>query len=434
MAIELNPYIEQLSWAEARELILPVNPDFVRHADELELPKECCIFKVRYRYGDYLVKDGELMLRSNSGQNISINNEELPSILKEKLTYAPCVPMGINLNRNIEVFYKSLDGRIIPMVFQKLGGVFALTALLSDSNLVMDQGSFWNLTAGVRSIYSIPKISLTLNHKKIARELGLSLEPPKSMQDQWEFFREIFQSEKHESNWELEVIYFSEEWSKLESGTSWLKFNHFLRKSVWNNAVFFRYLYQASYIMSQATSVANIRCTPNIVSTLKHILYLAGSFLPGLSLNGNELAYPREILCYLYKEVYGLEYRPQFMSLAYFDPKVENSIYYALSLPTQLEFYPENTPHKSKFDELRDLAYSLRKIKDLFTTNTLGIGDLQHSIFRGIKSAEIQCYHSLAEDEQHIKKTSQLFEAGSDSKKACHASMISRGLVGIHKK
>jgi len=39
MAIQLNAYIEHLSWAEARELILPVNPDFVRHADELDLPK-----------------------------------------------------------------------------------------------------------------------------------------------------------------------------------------------------------------------------------------------------------------------------------------------------------------------------------------------------------------------------------------------------------
>ena len=180
MAIELNPYIQQLSWAEARELILPVNPDFVRHADELELPTECCIFKVRYRYGDYLLKDGGVMLRSASGENVSIEHPDIPEIIKKKLSYAPTIPMGINLNRNIEIFYKSIDGRIIPMVFPKIGGICALTALLSDSNLVMDQGSFWNITAGVRSIYSIPKISLTHNHKKIARDLGLSLEPPKA--------------------------------------------------------------------------------------------------------------------------------------------------------------------------------------------------------------------------------------------------------------
>jgi len=255
------------------------------------------------------------------------------------------------------------------------------------------------------------------------------------MQEQWEFFREIFQTEQFSHEWELDMIYFSEEWTKIETGMGWLQFNHYLRKLVWNNAVFFRYLYQASYLMSQATSMANIRCTPNIVSTLKHILYLAGSFLPGLSLDGTEHAYPRSTLCRLYKDVYGLEYHPQFVSLAYFNPdEVEQSIYYALSLPTHLEFYPDNTPHKSKFDELRDLAYSLRKIKELFSVNNLGIRDLQLSIFRGIKNAEIQCYHSQAEEEQHIKRPLFLFEQEGDFKKACHASMISRGLVGIHPK
>jgi len=98
MPIQLNPYIDQLSWAEARELILPVNPDFVRHADELELPKECCIFKVRYRYGDYLLKGGEFMLRNSQGENVSIEHPDIPEIIKNKLGYAPTVPMGINLN------------------------------------------------------------------------------------------------------------------------------------------------------------------------------------------------------------------------------------------------------------------------------------------------------------------------------------------------
>ena len=89
MAIDLNPYIQQLSWAEARELILPVNPEFVQHVDELELPKECGIFKVKYRYGDYLLKDGQFMLRNTQGDNVSIDHPDIPEIVKKKLSYAP---------------------------------------------------------------------------------------------------------------------------------------------------------------------------------------------------------------------------------------------------------------------------------------------------------------------------------------------------------
>lgn len=434
MGIELNPYIEQLSWAEARELILPINPEFVKHADELDLPESCCIFKVKYRYGDYLLQDGQFMLRNKDGQNVPLDHPDIPEILKKKLGYAPSVPMGININRDIEIFYKSLDDRIIPIVAPKPGNIFALTAVLSESNLVIDQGSFWNITAGSRSVYSIPKISLALNHRKLSREFEVSHEPPKNLYAQWEFFKELFQTKQLEDTWSLDVIYFSQEWVSFEHSTSWLSFNNHLRKSVWNNAIFLRNLYQASYIMSQATSKANIRCTPNIINTMKHILYVAGSFMPGLTLNGDELSFPKATLSMLYENIYGLEYSAQFMSPTYFNPQLKESLFYVLSIPTQLEHYLDNKPHKSKFDELRDLAYALKKITALFLSDSLGIKDLKKSIFKGIENAEMRCYHSLAQKEQDISQTYGVFSHENNNKKNCQNSVISRGMVGIHPK
>jgi len=436
MSVQLNPYIEQLSWAEARELILPVNPDFVRHTDDLELPAECCIFKVRYRYGDYLLKNSAVHLRSKTGANVPIGHEDLPKIINEKLSYAPSIPMGINLDKRIEILYKSIDGRIIPVVVTKPGYIFALTGALSESHLVIDQGFFWNMTAGARSVYSAPKISLGLNHRKIAREYGVGLEPPKSLAAQWEFFSELLQTPKLENEWELNVLYFSDEWFKTETSWEWSKFQTYLRKYVWNNSTFLRNLYQASYIFSQSTALANIKCNPNIISAMKHIFYIAGEFMPGLSFDGDEEVFPRKILTDIYENIYGLEYLPQFVTPGYFDPTKDISIYHSLSLPTQLEYYSENTPHKSKFDELRDLAYALKKITGLFSENQFGIRDIKQSIFRGMANANIKCYHTHTKGETNIESADELLKHGlkNDSKKACHASILSRGLVGIHKK
>ncbi len=433
MGIQLNPYIEQLSWAEARELILPVNPEFVKHADELDLPKSCCIFKVKYRYGDYLLREGRPMFRNAEGANVSIDDESLPEIIKEKLSYADTIPMGISLNKKLEIFFKTLNNRIIPIMAPEPGYIFALTGVLNRKNgAFISQGPFWNITSGVRQIYSVPKISIAAKHRKLAREFGINLDPPTKLEDHWQTFKELMSSNSLENNWSNEVIFFSEEFPSFKDSNTWANFNNYLREYSWGRGDFLRTFYQVSFITSEIASYANIPTYPNLINTLKQILSISGRFMPGLSLNAGEMTFPEKALKKAYKEVYGLEHDPLFMGSKYFDPSDGNKIYYALSLPNMLEYQHGQSFAKSKFEELRVIAHSLEKIQKIITGNVLKIQSIEQSFFRGLVQSKIQCYHSHALDEKQIKDPRLLLNSNNEKEKKiyCGSSLL-RGLIGI---
>ena len=433
MSIQLNPYIEQLSWAEARELILPVNPDFVRHADALDFPKECCIFKVRYRYGDYLLREGRPMFRNSLGDNVSIDNPSLPKIVREKLSYADTIPMGISLNKKLEIFFKTRTNRIIPIMLPEPGYIFALSGVLSRKNGVfISQGPFWNITAGVRQIYSVPKISISVKHKKLAKEFGISLDPPTKLENHWDTFKDLMHSETLENTWHSEVIFFSEEFPSLKSSPAWANFNNYLREYSWIRGDFLRTFYQVSYITSEISSYANIPTYPNLLNILKQIMSIAGQFMPGLSFNIGENAFPENALKKVYSEIYDLEHAPLFVGSKYFDPLKSDRVFYALSLPNMLEYQDGQSFAKSKFEELRIIAHSLEKIQKLTNENALNIQSLEQSFFRGLVQSKIQCYHSLALREKQITDSRLLLNEndGMESKVYCSSSLL-RGLVSV---
>jgi len=435
MSVQLNPYIEQLSWAEARELILPVNPEFVRHADELELLKECCIFKVQYRYGDYLLQKGRLMLRNFAGANVDIDDPSLPKILKEKLQYAKTIPMGINTNKKIEIFFEGHDGRVVPIMSPEPGYIFALSGVLSKKNSVsLSQGPFWNITAGIRQIYSVPKISITVKHKKLAKEFGINPDAPDGLSAHWGVFKELMQSEKLNSDWTLDILFFSEEFPRLKDSPDWLNFNNYLREYSWDSGDFLRTFYQASYITSEVAAYANVPASPNLINTIKQVISVAGGFLPGLALNPEEAEFPKKIISKIYRDIYSLEYAPLFMGTRYFSPQKFQNIFYSLALPNMLEYYATESMAKSKFEDLRNLAHALEKIQNLIKKNSLHIPDLEKSFFRGLTYSDIQCYHSHSETEKNIRHTSEIIPTAEEDQRICRSSSILRGLVGIQPK
>ena len=434
MAIDLNPYIQQLSWAEARELILPVNPEFVQHVDELELPKECGIFKVKYRYGDYLLKDGQFMLRNTQGDNVSIDHPDIPEIVKKKLSYAPTVPMGINLNKSIETYFSDIHGRVIPLYYSEQGSIFGLAGVLHQYLLGVSKNKFWNITAGARSVYSAPKISIGYKHKKLAREFGVGLAAPRGLEGHFETFKELLQSEKLKNHWQMESLFFSQEFPVSEESVAWKIFNRYLYQYIWAKTLFLRNLYQCGYIIAQAAASSNVRCNPVVITTLKQLVFIADGFIPGLSFAEDESGFPQALLKNIYRDIYGLEYPAMFMQTRAFNEHNKTSVYYSLATPGTLEYFPDFNPFKSKFDELRELAYATQKIQCILNQKTFGITSLEESMFRGFIKNEILFYHEASGGEQNISPSRKIPELSAMANTDYYSSSLLRGLIGIHPK
>jgi len=436
MSTHLNPYIEQLSWAEARELILPVNPEFVGHADQLDLPKECCIFKVKYRYGDYLLKDGEFMLRNNEGENVPINHPDIPEIIKKNLSYAPTVPMGIPINKRVEIFL-GISERIVPVGITSPGKIFGLTAVLSPHSS-FDEGTIWNLTAGIRNIFSIPKISMEANHKFLVREFGQIGQAPKNYFDQWKTFRKIAHSAGVRDVWTVDVLYFSSEWFKTRKSLEWLNFQLYLREYAWENTSFHRNIYLRDSICSLIENECNLKTDLYILSLMRHISSIGASYVPGLSFSLTELDYPHALLYQAYKEIYGLEYAPLFIGTQMFNDK--DSLYYSLEIPHVFDFNLRARKQKSKFDELRHLAYAVNTTVKKIKGSCLAIKNKNFSVRKGAEKAVYGFYHTEADTNNGIKPVKVLLTSDHTLKERINSgesnfglnSAICRGIVGIH--
>ena len=431
MSVELNPYIEQLSWEEARVLIKPVNPDYVAEVDQIELPKEACIFKVKYRYGDFLMENGTIMLRKHDGENVPISHPELPDILRKKLTYAPTMPMGIVLEKTVEAFFKTMNGRIVPRGLMQAGYIFALTGCISENSVFYSKGEYWNLTAGTRSVYSAPKLSIAQKHKRLVKEFGIGYMPPKKINQHWETFKEIMQSPSVVETWNLEVLYFSKEWVDTANNNTFPAYSNYLLRYAYEVMGYFGNGHISDFIFSQIETDANIRRYPNAINTIRHLISIAGSFLPGLSYDCKNDVFPIDLLTIIYRDVYRLEYDPQFLSLKSFSTDDVGGVYYSMSIPMAVDYYNIDSCFHSRFAELRDMAHSLERIIRTISTNYYGVPVVGKSFLRGIEDCEFKIYHSHAKDEPNIYPISDLPELSQNS---CRSTSIYRGIVGISTK
>ena len=58
-----NKYIEELTWSEARDSVIAVNQSLVAAIDTLPIDDTYKVFKVRYAFGDKILKHGILQLQ-----------------------------------------------------------------------------------------------------------------------------------------------------------------------------------------------------------------------------------------------------------------------------------------------------------------------------------------------------------------------------------
>jgi len=232
------------------------------------------------------------------------------------------------------------------------------------------------------------------------------------------------------------VLFFSEEFHQKNDSEIWSRFNNYLRAHIWDKTIFFRYFYQFGYVIAQAAAYANVRCVPIIINSIKQLTAISSGFTPGLAFHRDNNVFPNDLLCTLYREIYELEYPPLFMQTKHFEARDDVSVYYSLSLPGVLEFFPDFNPFKSKFDELRELAHATRKTQKALAEQDFGIRELEGSLFNGMVKNQINFYHSSAGQETNIKHAKEIPDLKNQgiSEESFHSSSIFRGLIGIHKK
>ena len=330
--------IQTLNWKQVKKLLASSdghNP-LIKILDQCIANDEYEFYFASYKYGEYIIRNGQFLLDS------SLDNY---THLQEQLDYnAKSNPFGIVIENSAELFLDMPD-RTIPYTVTEQGALFGSWFMLDNSEMNYQPKFEWDMTAGVRSTFMLPKISSNRDHTRVCKHFGITQPMPKKTTMHWNMFQEI--ATKSNSDWRFKIIYFPKKIiQKLES-YPWKIFKQHLTDIMWVKSSYMRNVMFWNSIYTYATYKANISTSAYDLGTLKHIYAImvgeALAFKPATT----EKALPLKLIQEAYYEIYGLKtknFLPTVMIPCYeaFHTKKNQPVYYSFQYPTNTEFPPRH--------------------------------------------------------------------------------------------
>jgi hypothetical protein len=92
---------QELQWQEARKEILPLNRKLCDVIDAISPDRDHTLYKIRYRFGDEILKKAALYLPTKDNTLVGINSPHVSNKLKEDLGYNfGSNPVGLLLKKH----------------------------------------------------------------------------------------------------------------------------------------------------------------------------------------------------------------------------------------------------------------------------------------------------------------------------------------------
>ncbi len=182
----LKDTFQILTWSEIKEQVSSVHPSLATAINEFDPDDSFKFVKISYRFGQSIMRDCELNVPISKHETSNLNHESVPALVKKQLDYR-YIPIGLILNKKAEVFYESED-RVMPTKIFGAGSMIGLW-----ENFDPEPSKFvknvWNVSAGARSIFMLPKISNQTFHKNLKDFFHIQSYPPKSQLDHHGIFK-----------------------------------------------------------------------------------------------------------------------------------------------------------------------------------------------------------------------------------------------------
>lgn len=396
-----NFYIEILTWAEARRSVAKANKLLAAVIDTIDPPQKCALYRARYRYGQPILKRGVLQVPTPAGELVSIDSLLANSSIRKDLDYSlSAMPIGMVLNHSLELCLKSVDREILYALFNP-GHIFGLWGCL-DAEYACEGGAMWDVISGARSIFMLPKITDGAGHRRLQHELGISAARPKVLQDQWNVFVDIANTQTEEQAWFVEVIFFSGEWFKHRKDSTWMPFYYYLYEHAWKISAFARNREIYDFIFSTVCKTRNLKPDPYLSDTVKYLMQIGLQESPGFAPAQDDSAAPIGFIQQVYQQVYQLKnYAPIMMQPSYLSPGA--AVFYSFQCPTLKDFAPKGRKLASKFFDLREIHHLLKVLTEEILKNQFQQECYRTSLFRLMERMEFRYFHTDAnESHKHI--------------------------------
>jgi hypothetical protein len=373
MNIENQGCTEKVIWDDVESLASKVNPEFADLISELNPNKKHWLLRVRYPYGSSVMQRSILTLPNSNGIIVPITDKSIPKEIQDGIGYnVNSNPVSLVLKNSFEIFLP-LEDRTIPLsgVIEP-GTTFGAWRILNPKTT--EQPIFiWEMTAGARSVFMLPKITEELKHKKLEKELGISVGSPRNLMQNFDVFRAISNSKEllHKEQWSAEILYFSHSWFQHLDDPKWSKFYQYFYSSGWASNEIWRNQPMWSLVFSLVLKDYEAKPNAYIMDTVKYLLNMGVGALTGFGPATNTIAGPFDLIQEVYQNIYSLkDYPPIIMQPKLFEFKKNNAnpIYYSLQFPNALEFKPSTRMRTSIISDLHEIrSLMLRYEKDLLS-------------------------------------------------------------------
>jgi len=361
-------HIEKRNWLDISKSIKAHNKSLYNAIDDIVTISDL-FYEVSYKYGEDIIIDGKL----NGYQNF------------DNLDYAK-IPLSIVIDKNVELFIDNKN-RDIPLNLLNAGSIFGTYEIL-DSTYNTDNQPMWSISAGVRNIMSLQKLTELARFKNLCKEYNISGQDfPSSYNQHFNLFKKI-----PSKSWRCKVIYFPKSiiqpvidkkishhlLSDFITGYSWLSVNSSVE--IMKNNLHWEKL---SIILNNR----NIKVDQLHYETLKHLIQISKSNAPAFRITNIDDAPIDEIKNAL-KNVYGCRYKPDLISLSSTNDLSNQDLYYSFMHPTLLD------GNIMLADDLRSYYAYCEKIAYIIKVLNQSLGDdsLPITIYsskKGIKSSDL---------------------------------------------
>lgn len=351
--------LTEVRWEEVRDEVLRVNPEFALIIDEVKTKNDFPLYKISYPYGSLIIESGQFHVPLSDGRLAAVTSKEAPSTIRQALDYnAGSIPLGLVLNRSVELFFQAED-RVIPSRMTGAGRLVGLWGALSPVHVWMDP---WHMTAGARSTFVLPKITDATGHKKMCRARGIKMPLPRELSTHWTLLSKLAQHVEFAQPWMAEILFFSKPWFVEQKNEGWLRFHHFLYQKAWVSTEYWRRKVIYDHIWD--TTICQLmksdtKAIPFIVDMVKYITMVGLGAVPGFSPAINDDEVPLQGLQKDFIQLYGLKnYAPTIMVPRHFSAKYQRPVYWSLVMPTHLA-------SSVKPKKLTSTLVTLREIREL---------------------------------------------------------------------
>ncbi|GAB4393948.1 MAG: hypothetical protein Tsb005_14420 [Gammaproteobacteria bacterium] len=404
--------IREVTWRQIEPAVKQVNPELADIINEIAPSNDYTLIVARYPFGTNIRHNGIAYFPTEEGTLASIDDHRTPNKVKQLLSYNSS-PLGFILNKSVEVYVETPEGRTIPFKLFPPGVTFGVWEIMEAPRVTLRQGWDWSISSGARTIFMPASINEMTAFNRIQREHKIKSYMPNNIFEHQKIFAEI--AHHSETDWCTEILFFTDKWVKAQQDNPrWVRL-----KAHWMNQAWRQFMHWSNKMVTDfnwETFVSElytrkIKPKPYLVNTIKHLVNIACGTIPGFkAVDDSELVAPSKLIQQAYMEHYGLKmYTPMLMQPDFLQPnKSLKTVYYSLQYPTLPEKPYEFQTFPSAMQMMRELKTLLEILLEIIS-NWPKI-NYQPNIIDFLEVIQFDFFHVETDKYGEIRQTFNMLE------------------------